>query len=183
MNITVYCGANAGKMAAYKQATEALGKWIAKEGHTLVYGGGRIGLMGTLADSVIGGGGKVIGVIPEFLATAEQKHQFVTKMHTVKTMRERKRMMIEKGDIFIALPGGTGTLEEITEAISLNQLNRHRKPCVLIDIMGYYEPLQVMLDVMVEEGFLSLESKDRIFFIDSLGELEDIIEGIKKDTV
>lgn len=174
MNITVYCGARVGEMPAYRQAAEDLGSWIAKEDHTLVYGGGRIGLMGALADSVIDGGGKAIGVIPEFLSTKEKRHQFVTKMYTVKTMAERKNKMVEMGDVFVALPGGTGTLEEIIEAISLNHLKRHDKPCVLVNIMGFYDPLVLMLDVMVEEDFLSQEARDGIYVIDSIEELEDI---------
>lgn len=174
MNITVYCGARVGEMAAYRQAAEDLGSWIAKEGHTLVYGGGRIGLMGALADSVIEGGGEVIGVIPKFLSTREKRHRSVTKMYTVETMAERKNKMVELGDVFVALPGGTGTLEEIIEAISLNHLKRHDKPCVLVNVMGFYDPLILMLDVMVEEDFLSWEARDEIYVIDSIEELEDI---------
>ena len=162
-------------MAAYRQAAEDLGSWIAKEGHTLVYGGGRIGLMGALADSVIEGGGEVIGVIPEFLSTREKRHRSVTKMYTVETMAERKNKMVELGDVFVALPGGTGTLEEIIEAISLNHLKRHDKPCVLVNVMGFYDPLILMLDVMVEEDFLSLEARDEVYVIDSIEELEDIV--------
>ena len=161
-------------MAAYRQAAEDLGSWIAKEGHTLVYGGGRIGLMGALADSVIEGGGEVIGVIPKFLSTREKRHRSVTKMYTVETMAERKNKMVELGDVFVALPGGTGTLEEIIEAISLNHLKRHDKPCVLVNVMGFYDPLILMLDVMVEEDFLSWEARDEIYVIDSIEELEDI---------
>lgn len=162
-------------MPEYKKAAKDLGSWIAKEKHTLVYGGGRIGLMGALADSVIEGGGKVIGVIPEFLSTKEQRHEFVSKMYTVETMAERKNKMVELGDVFVALPGGTGTLEEIVEAISLKHLRRHNDPCVLVNIAGYYDPVKEMLDVMVKEGFLTQEAKDEIHLIDSIEELRDIV--------
>jgi hypothetical protein len=175
MNITVYCGANAGILPAYKEAAEALGNWIAKKGHTLVYGGGRIGLMGIISDRVLEEGGKVIGVIPHFLATEEQMHQNATEMIKVETISERKKRMLEQGDCYIALPGGTGTLEEIVEAISLRLLERHKNPCIFINVEGYYEPLKTMLDAMVENGFLPQQSRDKIHFIDSAEGVEKII--------
>lgn len=175
MNITVYCGANVGHLPAYKEAAEALGNWIAKEGHTLVYGGGRIGLMGVVADRILEEGGKVIGVIPHFLATPEKMHRHATEMIKVETMLERKRIMLERGDCYIALPGGTGTLEEIVEAISLRLLGRHDNPCIFINVEGYYEPLKAMLDAMVGNGFLAQQARDKVHFVDSISELDEIV--------
>ena len=176
MNITVYCGANTGIRPAYIDEAKALGKWMAGKDHTLVYGGGRIGLMGVLADEILAGGGKVIGVIPTFLATAEKMHSMATEMIEVATMSERKNKMLEMGDCFVALPGGTGTLEEIAEAISLMLLGRHDKPCILLNADGFYEPLKHMMDTMVKEGFLSQHARDEILFAGSAEELARMIE-------
>lgn len=176
MNITVYCGANTGIRPAYIDETKALGKWMACKGHTLVYGGGRIGLMGVLADEILEGGGDVIGVIPTFLATAEKMHPMATEMIEVADMSERKNKMLEMGECFVALPGGTGTLEEIAEAISLMLLGRHDKPCILLNTEGFYEPLRQMMDAMVNEGFLSRHARDEILFAGSAAELASMIE-------
>lgn len=124
MNITVYCGASAGSEPIYEQKASELGQWLAAHGITLVYGGGRTGLMGKLANAVLANGGKAVGVIPEFLKTAEEVHTGLTRLITVDTMSQRKDTMLQMGDAFIALPGGAGTLEEIAEAISAARLGR-----------------------------------------------------------
>lgn len=158
MNITVYCGARSGRDGGYKKLAEELGAWIALNGHGLVYGGGKAGLMGILADSVLAGGGRVFGIIPRFLVERESAHDRISRLSVVETMSERKKLMIEQGDAFIALPGGTGTLEEITEVMSLIRLKRLHKPCILFNYRGFYEPLRMLLNRMSEDGFYSPET-------------------------
>lgn len=172
MNITVYCGANAGKDGKYETIARELGHYIVSNKHTLVYGGGNIGLMGILADTVLAEGGKAIGIIPEFLMAQEVGHTGLYELIKVPDMSTRKRMMIEKGDVFIALPGGEGTLEEIVEAISWGRLERHHGTCVLFNYNHYYDPLLTMFDKMVMEGFLSEAHRSMIKVIKSVSELE-----------
>lgn len=175
MNITVYCGANTGKNGKYEVVARELGQWIAKNKHTLVYGGGNIGLMGILADTILAGDGKVIGIIPEFLMAQEVGHTGLYELIQVPDMSTRKRMMIEKGDMFIALPGGEGTLEEIVEAISWGRLERHSGTCVLFNFDHYYDLLIAMFDKMVAEGFLSPEHRKLIKVVSTVEELEAFI--------
>lgn len=154
MKIAVYCGSRMGRASAYEEAASALGHWIAANGHTLVYGGGNIGLMGVVADTVLADGGRVIGVIPEFLLEHEKGHEGLHTLEIVSSMSERKNRMIELADLYVALPGGPGTLEEIAEVISLRRLHLHDKPCVLFNCGGYYEPLRALFAQMCGEGFL-----------------------------
>lgn len=175
MNITVYCGASTGSEPIYKQKASELGEWMAAHGITLVYGGGRTGLMGKLANAVLANGGKVIGVIPEFLKTAEEVHTGLTKLITVETMSQRKEIMLNLGDAFIALPGGAGTLEEISEAISAARLGRHAKPCMLYNIRGCYDHLEKLFDHMVKAGFLNQAGREKANFVTSIGAIEKIL--------
>ncbi|SDY79972.1 hypothetical protein SAMN05421736_103335 [Evansella caseinilytica] len=152
--LAVFCGSSNGASPVYKEGALALGKELAKRGMTLVYGGASVGIMGAVADAVLNHGGKVIGVIPKLLEEREISHQHLTELHTVDTMHERKAKMAELADGFIALPGGPGTLEEFFEIFTWAQIGLHRKPCGLLNINNYYDPLLSLLNHMAEQGFL-----------------------------
>jgi len=154
MNIAVFCGSSGGNAPLYAQQTRAFGHILAKEGHGLVYGGGKVGLMGTIADAVLEKGGHVVGVIPHSLEQKELGHTGVSELHVVNSMHERKAMMAARADAFVALPGGVGTLEEIFEAWTWGQLGYHKKPIAFLDMGGFYTHLFAFLDHMQEEGFL-----------------------------
>lgn len=177
MNITVYCGSSMGSDPDYKKAAEALGLWIAGNGHTLVYGGGNIGLMGIIADTVLENGGKVIGIIPDFLLHCEQGHEGLHTLEVVHSMSTRKSRMIELGDAFIAMPGGIGTLEEITEVLTLKRLGRTEKRAFLYNINGYYEPLRGTFRRMVEKEFLPEEEMELFEFVANVDELDEALRG------
>ena len=152
--ICVFCGSNTGANGAYTDAARDLGQLFAREGIALVYGGGSVGLMGELAESVLGAGGEVIGVIPHALWAREVGHRGLTDLRIVDTMHERKAMMADLADAFIALPGGLGTLEEIFEIWTWAQLGLHAKPLGFLDINGYYTPLMQFLDGAVQAKFV-----------------------------
>lgn len=154
-SLCVFCGSQPGASPAYAEAATLVGRALAGRGWTLVYGGGRVGLMGTLADAALAAGGKVIGVIPAALVRREVAHQRVTGLEVVGSMHERKARMAELADGFLALPGGIGTLEEWFEAWTWSQLGIHPKPCGLLNVAGYYDPLLAFLDRMTGERFLS----------------------------
>jgi uncharacterized protein (TIGR00730 family) len=158
--ITVFCGSNAGNNEAYISATDQLARVLVEQEISLVYGGGNVGLMGRLADGVLRRGGEVIGVIPEKLVSKEVAHKGLSVLHIVKTMHERKALMAELCDGFIALPGGIGTLEEIIEVFTWAQLGYHSKPCGLLNVAGYYDKLLEFMQVMVDNKFLKAEHKD-----------------------
>jgi uncharacterized protein (TIGR00730 family) len=175
MNITVYCGASDGNDPIYREATIALAKWLVENDHTLVYGGGRVGLMGLIADTVLAEGGRVIGVMPDFLVKREIAHTGLTDLRIVSTMTERKNQMIELGDAYIALPGGPGTLEEITEVISWARIGENSNPCLFLNINDYYNPMIDMFDTMVKNGFLKPMYREKTFFANTIAEAEDFI--------
>jgi uncharacterized protein (TIGR00730 family) len=152
--VCVFAGASEGKRVQYVDAAGQLGRVLAERGIGLVFGGGRVGLMGRLADAAMAAGGEVIGVIPESLHLREIGHDGVTELHRVGSMHERKAKMAELADAFIALPGGLGTLDETFEMWTWAQLGFHRKPIGLLDVANYWDPLIAMLDRMVEEGFV-----------------------------
>jgi hypothetical protein len=152
--ICVFCGSKVGAGGAYRAAAEELGRLMAERGHGLVYGGGSVGLMGVIADTVLAAGGEVIGVIPERLATAELLHTGVRDMHVMASMHARKARMAELSDAFIAMPGGFGTFEELFEMITWSQLGIHRKPVGLLNVAGYFDPLVQLIDHAVAEGFI-----------------------------
>jgi len=152
--VCVFCGSNRGSDPAYTEAARELGRLLAREGIALVYGGGSVGLMGELADAVLGAGGEVIGVIPHALWAREVGHRGLTDLRIVDTMHERKAMMADLADAFIALPGGLGTLEEIFEIWTWAQLGLHRKPVGFLDVKGFYAPLMQFLDRAAAERFL-----------------------------
>jgi len=155
LSICVYCGSRHGTRPSYTAAARALGAAIGSRGWQLVYGGGKVGLMGEVADAVLAHGGRVVGVIPESLQALEVGHPSLHELHVVPTMHVRKQMMAERADAFIALPGGIGTLEELYEAWTWRQLGYHRSPIGLLNIAGYYDELLRFMRHTVAEGFLS----------------------------
>jgi uncharacterized protein (TIGR00730 family) len=154
MKICVYCGSRHGAQPAYAEAARAFGTLVGRQGHGLVYGGGNVGLMGVVADAVLAAGGPVIGVIPEALVQREVGHQGLSEQHVVPDMHVRKRLMAERADAFVALPGGIGTLEELYEVWTWRQLGYHDKPVGLLNVRGFYDELLAFMDHTVSEGFL-----------------------------
>jgi uncharacterized protein (TIGR00730 family) len=152
--ICVYCGSNSGAHASYEKTAEQMGMALAKRGIELVYGGGRVGLMGVVANAVLAAGGNVIGVIPEALAVKEVAHLGLKDLRVVQSMHERKAMMVELSDAFIAMPGGFGTLEEFCEVLTWAQLGLHRKPHGLLNVEGFYDGFLTFLDHAVKEKFI-----------------------------
>lgn len=163
--IAIFCGSSLGINPVFAEQAELLGRELVKHGYGIVYGGGNVGLMGAVADSVLDAGGEVIGVIPEFLSLKELEHLAITEVHRVKTMSERKDMMNELCDGVITLPGGFGTLDEYFEMLTLGQLSQHKKGVALLNTEGYYDPLIKMVDNMIDNGFLKDEYRD-IFIVD-----------------
>jgi uncharacterized protein (TIGR00730 family) len=153
-SVCVFCGSHPGNDPAYLATAREVGTLIAKRGLTLVYGGGRVGLMGALADAALEAGGEVIGVIPQLLLDQEVGHVGLSELRVVGSMSERKLLMGDLSDAFLALPGGIGTMDELFEAWTWTQLNLHRKPCALLNQRGYYDALIDFLDHSVAEGFL-----------------------------
>ncbi|RXK14594.1 TIGR00730 family Rossman fold protein [Halarcobacter mediterraneus] len=157
MKVAIYCGSSSGNDNKFIEQTKKLGKYLAQNNIDLVYGGGKVGLMGTIADSFLENGAKVYGVIPEKLVEKELAHPQLTDLTIVKTMHERKAIMAEMADAFITLPGGAGTLEEIFEAWTWAQLGYHNKPCAFYNIDGFYDDLFNMLETMTKKAFLKEE--------------------------
>lgn len=180
MKIAVYCGAKPGNGDKYREAAEKIGTYIGSHGHTLIYGAGALGTMGIVAESVQKSAGDrencVIGVIPQFMVDRGWQKKDLTQMIVTDSMSSRKAKMLELADIYIAMPGGPGTLEEITEAFSLATLDQHAKKCILCSLDGYYRPLQNMYQMMVEEGFMLPEMLERLFFAESVGDVLEQIE-------
>jgi uncharacterized protein (TIGR00730 family) len=158
-SICVFCGSSFGSRTTYAEGARALGTALARQGIRLVYGGGRVGLMGVVADAAMAGGGEVIGVIPRPLATKELAHAALTTLHVVETMHDRKALMADLSDGFIAMPGGYGTLEEFFEVLTWAQLGLHPKPCGLLNIEGYFNPLLALIEHSVEEAFVRPEHR------------------------
>ena len=173
--MAVYCGANVGNSPVYQEAAEKLALWMKENQYDLVYGGGNVGLMGTVADTLLAAGGEAIGVMPTFLMERELAHTGLTKMYVVQDMHERKKKMIQLADVYLALPGGPGTLEEITEVISWGRVGEHRKPCILYNVNGYYDLLAAFFDQMVETGFLTDTDREKILISDSLEVIQAFI--------
>jgi len=151
--LCVYCGSASGLDRRYQAAARELGEALATAGIELVFGGGRVGLMGVLADSVLSAGGRVVGIIPERLRAAELAHQGATELVIAGSMHDRKRLMAERADAFAILPGGIGTLDETFEILTWRQLGLHDKPIFLVDVAGYWQPLRDLLDHLVAQGF------------------------------
>ena len=175
MKITVFCGVNNGRNEAYKENAIELGKWIADNNHTLVYGGGKVGLMGVIADTVLENNSEVIGIMPQFLVDREISHTGITEFIIVDDMSIRKEKLVDLGDVFIAVPGGPGTLEEISQVISLVRVGKKDAPCILMNVDGYYDFLEQYFDKMVEEGFLTIDDREKTLFTDSIAEMQEFI--------
>jgi uncharacterized protein (TIGR00730 family) len=158
--ICVFCGSSLGTAPEYRQAARNIGELICKLEIELVYGGGKVGLMGVLADACLNDGGRVIGVIPQVLADKELAHKGLTELRVVSSMHERKSVMADLSDAFLALPGGYGTWEELLEVLTWSQLGIQRKACGILNTNGYYDPLLAMADKAVAEGFLRDISRD-----------------------
>ncbi|QDH69930.1 LOG family protein [Marilutibacter alkalisoli] len=172
-SVCVYCGSNTGSRQTYNERAIALGTRLAKDGLALVYGGGNVGLMGTIADAVLEAGGEVIGVIPEQLVGWEVAHKGVTRLEVVANMHERKARMFDLADGFVALPGGFGTLDEMFEMLTWRQLGIGNKPCAFLDVDGFYAPLVAMIDRMVEERFLHPDQRADLWHGDDIGAMLD----------
>lgn len=175
MNITVYCGAQAGRDEEFSRRAAELGKWIAENGHTLVYGAGDVGLMGVISNAVFEEGGEVIGVTPEYFVFAEEIHKQIKDLRITQDLAERRKIMVLEGDAFIALPGGTGTLDEISEVMSLNRLGRlgrEIRPVMFYNINGYYDDLLKFLDRMTAEEFNRKSDRQAILEVRSLEDIE-----------
>lgn len=158
-NVCVFCGSSLGRGESYAEAAQALGRRLVEENLGLVYGGGSVGLMGIVADTVLSLGGRAVGVIPHSLKVREVGHAGLSEQHVVDTMHERKTAMADRADAFIAMPGGYGTFEEFLEIVTWLQLGIHAKPCGLLNVRGYYDKLLDFLDHAVGEGFLRPENR------------------------
>lgn len=169
--IVVYCGANPGHKAIYREVAYQLGVELARQKITLIYGGGNMGLMGRVADGVMENGGNAAGIIPHFLAKLEVAHKTLTEIHFVETMHERKAKMVSMSDGVIALPGGYGTLDELFEILTWSQLQIYKGPVGLLNVNGFYDLLIAQADKMVEEGFLTEDSRKIMLVADNVAEL------------
>lgn len=177
MKITVYLGASEGNDPALKTAVQELGRWIGQSGNALVYGGSRSGLMGLLADSVLSAGGQVTGVEPRFFVEQELQHNGLTELIVTENMAQRKAKMIELGDAFVAFPGGTGTLEEIAEVMSMASLRQLDAPCILYNLNGYYDSLKALLNEMICKGLSSAQRQAGIHFAADLAQIRALLES------
>ena len=171
--ICVFCGASDGDRPAYLAAARAAGTMLAERGVGVVYGGGRIGMMGALADAAVAAGAEVIGIIPEMLAAREVAHRSLTELHVVGSMHERKALMAAHSDAFLALPGGFGTLEELFEAVTWRQLGYHAKPCAVLNVEGYYDALERFCDDAQTGGFIRQVDREGLTFGTDLATLID----------
>ena len=176
MNITVYLGAHEGNDPAFKEAVVELATWISESGNRLVYGGSDEGLMGVLADTVMATGGEVTGIEAQMFVDRGVEHNGLTELHVVSNITERRTKMIELGDVFIAFPGGTGTLEEVSEVVSKICLNQLTQPCIFYNLNGFYDDMKSLLDRMITAGFSTPERQRGIYFADDLKEIRRIIE-------
>jgi uncharacterized protein (TIGR00730 family) len=175
-SICVFCGSNGGADPAYLAAAEMVGAGLARRGIRVVYGGGRVGMMGAVADAARAEGGEVIGVIPQQIFDLEIGHTGLDDLRVVSSMHERKALMAELADAFVALPGGIGTLEELFEVYTWAQLGLHAKPLALLDVAGYYEPLAAFLDHAVAQRFLRRETREMLAIADDFEGLLETLE-------
>lgn len=178
MNITVYLGAFQGNDPLLGDAVRELGTWIGESGNSLVYGGSKSGLMGEIAKSVLSAGGKVTGVEPEFFIEKNLQYEALTNIIITKDIPQRKKKMIELGDAFIAFPGGTGTLEEITEVMSMVSLKSINAPCILYNLNGYYNGLKTLLNHMIEMGLSTENRQQGIYFAENLSQIKELLAQI-----
>ena len=180
-SLCVFCGSRFGVDPGGREVAVRLGELLAREGITLVYGGGGVGLMGLLANAVLKAGGKVVGIIPRFLLQREAGHPALTETLVVETMHERKLEMFERSEAFVVLPGGIGTLEELFEVLSWRTLGLHTKPIVIVDQGGYWESLEALLRAVVEGGFAEPTHLDHLAFVRGLEELLPTIAAMPRE--
>ena len=176
-SICVYCGASLGKSPDYLDLAQELGRELARQGVRLVYGGGRVGLMGAVADAALAEGGEVIGVIPEHLQAAEVGHTGLTELKVVESMHVRKRLMFDLADAFVVLPGGFGTLDETFEIVTWRQLGLHDKPIVLIDRNGYWDPFMDLIDHLIASGFAKPAARQNFSVAAGIARMFDLLQG------
>lgn len=174
--VGIFCGSSEGCTPAYMEAARHVGKFLAEQSMNIVYGGGRVGLMGAVADSALAFGGHVTGVIPKSLLEREIAHTGLSELHVVDNMHQRKSVMAELSSCFIALPGGAGTAEEIFEQWTWAQLGIHDKPCAFLNVCDFYNPLRAMVDQMVSEGFMKQDYADMLLFSENLHDIVDYFE-------
>jgi uncharacterized protein (TIGR00730 family) len=177
-SVCVFCGASSGRSPAYAEAAGAFGDAVARRGLTLVFGGGRVGLMGSVADAALAAGGDVVGIIPQSLVDRELAHAGVTRLEVVETLHERKARMAELADAFVALPGGFGTLDELLEQLTWSQLGIHASPVGLLDVEGYWRPLIALARHATEEGFVRESDLAAIAVADDPAALLDRLERL-----
>jgi len=175
--IAVYCGSSSGVNGVYREEAANLGRVLAQQNTEVVFGGGKVGLMGHLADAVMEAGGRVTGIIPGFLHVKEVAHEGLTEMITVETMHERKALIYKISDAFIALPGGFGTLDELFEMLTWAQLGLHQKPVGILNVNGYFNAILDGVDNMLNEGFLKLENRN---MIQVSGQAEELLQKMKQ---
>ncbi len=178
-SVCVYCGARTGTLPAFTLAARALGQAVAQRGWQLVYGGGRGGLMGVMADAALAAGGRVVGVIPQSLMERELGHPGLAELHVVQTMHERKQLMAQRSDAFVALPGGIGTLEELFETWTWRQLGYHDKPLGLLNVEGYYDPLLAFVEHATTAGFLAA---DQLALLTTDTQLDRLLDALHRQT-
>ena len=177
-SLCVYCGSSGRGRASHHEAAIRLGGIMAAAGVRLVYGGGRIGMMGLVADAVLAGGGEVVGIIPRFLDQVEVGHSGVSRLIVTENMHERKEKMAELSDAFLILPGGLGTLDETFEILTWKQLQLHDKPVVIADIDGYWRPLMTLIDRMIEENYAKPENRELFRVVSSVDEVLPTLEDM-----
>lgn len=174
-SVCVYCGSSGHADEAYKKAAHEMGEALALRGMRVVYGGGHVGLMGLLADAAIKAGGEVVGIIPAFIRLREVQHEGLTELHVVEDMHTRKRMMVDRADAFLILPGGFGTLDETFEILTWRQLGLHNKPIVIYNVNGFWTPLALLLDHIMNRGFAP---RDNRHFYKLVERLEDVFTAL-----
>jgi len=175
--IAVFCGSKSGTKKIFIEAAQELGNQISKRGISLIFGGGRVGLMGEVADHVLAGGGKVTGVIPQFLNDLEVAHRGVTELITVDSMHERKYLMYNKSDAYVILPGGLGTLDELMEILTWKQLQIHISPIIILDVDGYWGALRLLFQDIIDGGFAHPKALDLFSIVDSVDGVFDAIDA------
>ena len=176
-NVCVYCGSSSKVDDAFKTAAVELGKSIAAQGWGVVYGGGRVGLMGLVADSALAAGGDVVGIIPEHIQSREVEHNELTELHVVDTMHVRKQMMVDRSEAFVILPGGIGTLDEFFELVTWKQLGLHDKPIVIVNINGYWSKLIEAVENIANEGFMRQDDLKMYHVVDKVEEVAETLKN------
>ena len=181
-SLCVYCGSSMNVDEDFKQAAKKMGEILAQNNIRLVYGGGKAGLMGIIADAVMQNGGEAIGIIPSHISDREIQHKGLTELHVVDTMHVRKQMMVDNSDAFLIMPGGIGTLDETCEIMTWRQLGIHDKPIVVADLKGYWKPFVNMIDNIISEGFMREDDKKIITIVDTIDDVMDALERAPRES-